>query len=255
MTTNDTEQNTLPQADIPAENQTVLKELLKAGSHFGHKKGKWNPKMAPYVFGVRNGIYIIDLEQTAKKLEEAINFLGGLIKAGKVVVFVSTKVQARDLIKEAAESLGMPYVVERWIGGTLTNFGIINKRVRQLKDLEEKQKSGELGKYTKYEQQVFAKQIEDMNRKFGGLKNLAKLPDAIFLLELDKNEAPVREARQLNIPIVAVTDTNTDPTLVNYPIPANDDSMPALALIMGKIKDVLIKEKTSAAKASNRPVA
>lgn len=247
-TINPTDKEAESPVEISPEKRAVMKELLKAGSHYGHKKSKWNPQMAPYVFGVRNGIHIIDLEQTVDKLEEAVNFLSDAVKENKIIVFISTKIQSRHLIKEAAEALNMPYVIERWIGGTLTNFGIIFGRIKQLKDLEEKQKSGQLDKYTKYEQQTFAKKIGDMNKKFGGLKNLTKLPDVIFLLELDKNEAVVREANQLNIPIVAIVDTNTNPALVIRPIPANDDSVPALTFIMQKIKEALLKAKSVSAK-------
>lgn len=247
-TINPTDKEAEAPVEISLEKQAVMKELLKAGSHYGHKKSKWNPRMAPYVFGVRNGIHIIDLEQTVDKLEEAVNFLSDAVKENKIIVFISTKIQSQHLIKETAEALNMPYVIERWIGGTLTNFGIVFGRIKQLKDLEEKQKSGQLDKYTKYEQQTFAKKIGDMNKKFGGLKNLTKLPDVIFLLELDKNEAVVREAKQLNIPIVAIVDTNTNPASVTLPIPANDDSVPALTFIMQKIKGALLKAKSVSAK-------
>lgn len=218
-------------------------EMLKAGVHFGHRTAKWNPKMAPYIFGVRNNVHIIDLEKTIIKLNEVLAFLKKMAKAGGVIVFVGTKKQVKAYIKEAALKAGMPYVADRWIGGLFTNFGIISKQIRLMEQLEVDLKSGALDKYTKKEKVGIEKKIKKLNQKFGGLRLLKKLPDAIFITDINEDRIAVNEAREKNIPIIALADTDTDPTLVTYPIPANDDALVSVKLILNKIIEELEASK------------
>lgn len=212
-------------------------EMLKAGVHFGHKTTKWNPKMAPFIFGVRNDTHIIDLEKTIIKLNEALAFVKKIAKANGVIVFVGTKKQAKAYIKEIAIKINMPYVADRWIGGLLTNFSIISKQIRLMEQLEADLKSGALDKYTKKERVMIEKKIKKLNQKFGGLRLLKKLPDAVFVTDINEDRIAVNEAREKNIPIIALADTNTDPGLATYPIPANDDALSSIRLIMNKITE------------------
>jgi len=212
-------------------------EMLKAGVHFGHKTTKWNPKMASFIFGVRNDTHIIDLEKTIIKLNEALVFVKKLAKANGIIVFVGTKKQAKAYIKEIAIKINMPYVADRWIGGLLTNFSIISKQIRLMEQLEMDLKSGALDKYTKKERVMIEKKIKKLNQKFGGLRLLKKLPDAVFVTDINEDRIAVNEAREKNIPIIALADTNTDPGLVTYPIPANDDALSSIKIIMNKIAE------------------
>lgn len=223
-------------------------EMLKAGVHFGHRKTKKHPKMDPYIFGFRNSVNVIDLEKTSKKLEEALEFLKKIVSEGGVALFVGTKVPARAIIKEEAEKCGMPYVIDRWFGGTLTNFEIILKRIDYLKDLEAKKRSGELKKYTKKEQMDFDLEMKKLNEKFGGIKEMKTLPQVLFVLDTREDNLAVREAKRKNIPVVALTDTNSDPTSVDYPIPSNDDAISALKLMVGIIGEAIREAKTESQK-------
>lgn len=225
--------------------EKIPMEMLKAGVHFGHKTTKWNPKMEPFIFGVRNNIHIIDLEKTIAALNGAIDFIGKISALGGTIVFVGTKKQVRNLVKEAAEKINMPYVVNRWIGGLFTNYGIIAKQIKLMEDLEKGYKSGEFDKYTKKEKLNIEKKIEKLNQKFGGLRNLKKMPDAIFITDINEDKIAVLEARAKNIPIIALADTNTDPTLVTYPIPANDDALSSVKLIVDKLTDEFGKRKAT----------
>lgn len=209
--------------------------MLKAGVHFGHKTTKWSPKMAPFIFGVRNDIHIIDLEKTIIKLDEALAFIKKIAKNNGVIVFVGTKKQAKVYIKEVAIKANMPYVADRWIGGLLTNYPIISKQIRLMEQLEADLASGALDKYTKKERVMIEKKIKKLNQKFGGLRLLKKLPDAIFVTDINEDRIAVNEARAKNIPIIALADTNTDPGLVTYPIPANDDALSSIKVIVNKI--------------------
>lgn len=209
--------------------------MLKAGVHFGHKTTKWSPKMAPFIFGVRNDIHIIDLEKTIIKLDEALVFVKKLAKTNGIIVFVGTKKQAKAYVKEIAIKANMPYVADRWIGGLLTNFSIISKQIRLMEQLEADMKSGALDKYTKKERVMIEKKIKKLNQKFGGLRMLKKLPDAVFVTDINEDRIAVNEARDKNIPIIALADTNTDPGLVTYPIPANDDALSSIKVIVNKI--------------------
>ncbi len=216
-----------------ATNNVDVKQLLEAGAHFGHKSSRWHPKMAPYIHSKRGGSHIIDLTITAEQLEKALSFIEQIAQDGKQVVFVGTKRQAQGILKTAAEATNMPYVTERWLGGMLTNRNTIGGRIKHLKDLEEKMESGALAaKYNKLEVQRFQEEIEEMNHNYGGIKDMNAKPGALFVVDIIKEDNAVREATKLGIPIVAIVDTNTDPTKVTYPIPANDDAIKTIQLIV-----------------------
>lgn len=214
-------------------------EMLKAGVHFGHRTSKWHPQMEPYIFTIRHNVHIIDLEKTVEKLKEALAFLEEIKKKKGVVLFVGTRVNAKKITEEAAKECGMPYVNQRWLGGTLTNFKVISQRLEYLRDLEEKKKSGQLEKYTKKERHEFEIELRKLNERFGGIKEMTKCPDALFVLDIKEDSLAVKEARMKGIPVVALCDTNTDPTLVDYPIPANDDASSSLKLMTGTVVAVL----------------
>jgi small subunit ribosomal protein S2 len=208
-----------------------IKKLLEAGAHFGHKTSRWHPKMAPYIHSKRGGSHIIDLTKTVAGLEAATNFLSNTVASGKQVLIIGTKRQVKDLARKLADDTSMPYVTERWLGGLLTNKNTMNTRVKHLKDLENKMESGELAtKYNKLEVQRFQEEIDNMNHKFGGIKNMNGNPGAIIIFDMVHDDNAISEARRLKIPIVAIADTNADPTLIDYPIPANDDAIKALEL-------------------------
>mgnify|MGYP001577102225 FL=1 len=220
-----------------------LEEMAQAGVNFGHKVSKLHPKMKPYVSGMKNGAHIFDLEKTAKELERALSFISKLILDGKTIIFVGTKVQLRGLVQLAAEGCGVPYVTERWLGGTFTNFETIQKRVSYFKDLEKKRESGELEKYTKKERLDFDKEIASLKVKFEGVRNMTKLPDAVFIFGLDKDITCAREAKRKGIKIVSIVDTNVNPDIVDYPIPANDDAISSVSYVLEKVKECIINAK------------
>ena len=220
-----------------------VEEMAKAGLHFGHRISKTHPKMLPFIFGMRNTIHIIDLEKTKEKFIEALKFLREATLEKKVILFVGTKPQIRDLVKQTAIETQNPYVVYRWIGGTFTNFPEIKKRVDYLKELERKKEAGEFEKYTKKERMEIEEEIEKLERKFGGIKNLEKLPDIIFVCDMVKNKLAVDEAKRKGVKIVAISDTNADPSLADYPIPANDDAVSSVKYILEKIKEVILSAK------------
>lgn len=217
----------------------TLEKLLKTGAHFGHRTSKWNSKMEPYIFTTRNNVHIIDLEKTYQKLEEALKFLQEIKSKKGIVLFVGTKISAKEIIKEEAKKCKMPYAAERWIGGTLTNFKVISKRLSYLRDLENKQKTGELEKYTKKEQHNFSVELKRLNQQFEGIKEMTKMPDALFIAGVKDDGLAAKEARMKNIPTIGLCDTNSDPSSVDFPIPANDDASSALKLIIGAIADAL----------------
>jgi small subunit ribosomal protein S2 len=221
--------------------QSLAEEMLKAGVHFGHKKSNWNPKMKPYIFGLRNDIYIIDLEKTMVQLDKALSFIKEIIKKKGKILFIATRPQCQDLVEEIAKDCQMPYILFRWIGGLLTNFEIIRKRVEYLLDLEKKKASGQLKKYTKREQQKIDEEIIKLKKKFEGIKKLEKLPEAILVLSVREQATAIREARRKNVPIIALADTDSDPSLVDYPIPSNDDAISALKFMLNKIKESIKK--------------
>lgn len=212
-----------------------IAEMLKAGVHFGHKKSRWNPKMKNYTFGVRNDIHIIDLEKTLVLFQEALDYMRNIVANGGKIMFVGTKPQAQKLIEKASQEVDMPYVSKRWLGGTLTNFPEIKKRIKYLNDQEKKSVQGDFDKYTKYEKSQMRKEIGRMNEKIGGIKKMENLPQALFVIDIKENDLAVKEALKAKVPIVGVTDTNTDPTLVDFPIPANDDALSSLKYILGII--------------------
>jgi small subunit ribosomal protein S2 len=216
-------------------------DMAQAGLHFGHRTSKVNPKMQPYIFGVRNGLHIIDLEKTIEKLEETLKFIQKLVMENKVILIVGTKIQAAELIKEISKECNLFYVTERWLGGTFTNFETILKRIESFRDLELKKSSGELDKYTKKERAIFDKKLNNFEIKFGGMKSITKLPDAIIVLDMKKDALAVKEARAKGIKIIAIAHTNVDPRLADYPIPANDDSASSLKYILEKIKEAILK--------------
>lgn len=217
-----------------------VEEMAQAGLHFGQRTSRTHPKMQPYIFGVRNTIHIINLEKTADKLREALEFIKQLASENKIILFVGTKVQIKDPVKETAQESKMPYVVERWLGGTFTNFSVITRRIEHFKELERKKAEGELNKYTKKERIKFDKELQELRKKFGGIKEMSRLPNAVFLCDMRKDHGAIKEARMNNIPIVALCDTNTDPTLADYPIPANDDAISSVKYILEKIKDAIL---------------
>ena len=214
-------------------------EMLKAGVHFGHRASKWNPKMESYIFMTRNNVHIIDLEKTNEKLEEALRFLQKIKEEKGIVLFVGTKISAKKIIEEAAKECGMPYVNERWLGGTLTNFSVLAKRLEYLKELEKKKETGELEKYTKKERHEIDIELRKLNQKFGGIKEMTKLPDALFISDIREDSLAAKEAKRKDIPTVGLCDTNTDPSTVDYPIPANDDASSSLRLMVGAVVGVL----------------
>lgn len=225
----------------------MLQKLLDAGAHLGHKKSKGHPKMKPYVFTTRQGVQIINIEKTEKKLQEAGDFLRQTISGGGTVLFVATTIPAKFIVKKTAEELNMPFVFERWLGGTLTNFKIISKRLEYFISQEQKMIKGEFSKYSKKEQADIKKEIEDLKNKMGGIKSLKKLPEVLFIVDMEEHKAAVREAGFGGIPVVAICDTNNDPTLAQYPIPANDKAVKSLQFIMDTLKNI-IKEPIQAKK-------
>ena len=218
-----------------------MKQLLEAGVHFGHQTRRWNPKMAKYIFTERNGIYIIDLQKTVKKAEEAYSFVRSVAEEGKSVLFVGTKKQAQEAIKDEALKADMYFVNERWLGGMLTNFQTIQKRVNRLKELEAMEAEGVFEVLTKKEVQGLKQEMEKLEKYLGGIKDMDKLPGALFIVDPRKERIAVAEAHKLNIPIVAIIDTNCDPDEIDYPIPGNDDAIRAVRLLTGKIADAIIE--------------
>jgi len=217
-----------------------IKQLLEAGAHFGHKTSRWHPKMAQYIHSKRGDSHIIDLTKTVEELERALNFLSQVSSEGKQVLFVGTKRQAKDIIKQLAEDTGMPYVTERWLGGMLTNVATISGRIKHVKDLESRMATGELAnKFNKLEVQRFQEEIDAMNILYGGIKDMHARVGAVFVADILEDANAVREARKLGLPIVAIVDTNGDPSLVTYPIPANDDAIKAIQLIADYVKKAI----------------
>ncbi|MFE9942966.1 30S ribosomal protein S2 [Bacillus velezensis] len=220
-----------------------MKQLLEAGVHFGHQTRRWNPKMKRYIFTERNGIYIIDLQKTVKKVEEAYNFTKNLAAEGGKILFVGTKKQAQDSVKEEAVRSGMYYVNQRWLGGTLTNFETIQKRIKRLKDIEKMQENGTFEVLPKKEVVQLKKELERLEKFLGGIKDMKDLPDALFIIDPRKERIAVAEARKLNIPIIGIVDTNCDPDEIDVVIPANDDAIRAVKLLTSKMADAILEAK------------
>ncbi len=221
----------------------TMKELLEAGVHFGHQTRRWNPKMKRYIYGARNGIYIIDLHQTLKLFDAAQRFVQETMQAGGTLLFVGTKKQAQDAIEESAKRCRQYYVNQRWLGGMLTNYRTIQTRVQRLAELHEMEAKGILEKLTKKEAKGLLEERQRLERYLGGIKNMARLPQAVFVVDLKKEHIAVAEARKLGIPVIAIVDTNCDPDEVDFVIPGNDDAIRAIKLICGKIADAVIEVK------------
>ncbi len=221
-------------------NVPSLEDMLKAGMHFGHRTNRWHPKMKPFIFTSKNGVYIIDLRKTQERLQIALEFMVKLVGEGKSLLFVGTKSQVAGPLKTMAEEIHQPYVVGKWLGGYLTNFTIVKKSVKKYLDLTSKREAGKLDKYTKKERLNFDREIKKLEMRVGGLTTLTKLPDALFIWDVKEEEIAIREARQKNIPIIAICDTNVNPENINYPIPANDDSTKTIRLVLDSIKQAIL---------------
>ena len=219
--------------------QVTFEELLDAGCHFGHLKRKWNPNMAPYIFMERNGIHIIDLYKTQAKMDEAAAALCQLAKSGKRVLFVATKKQAKDVVADLAKKVNMPYVTERWPGGMLTNFATIRKAVKKMTGIDKMMQSDAYKSLSKREKLQIEREREKLEKNLGSIADLSRLPSALFVVDIMKDHIAVAEARKLNIPTFAIVDTNTNPNLIDFPIPANDDASKSIALIVGKMVDAI----------------
>ncbi len=227
-----------------------MKQLLEAGVHFGHQTRRWNPKMAPYIFTERNGIYIIDLQKTVKKLDEAYNFVFNMASEGGEILFVGTKKQAADSIKEEAERAGAHYVNARWLGGMMTNFKTIQNRIKRLEQLHTMETDGTFDLLPKKEVSKLSLEIEKLEKFLGGIKNMKKLPGALFVVDPRKEKIAVAEAKKLGIPVVAIVDTNCDPDEIDYVIPGNDDAIRAVKLIAGAMADAVLAAKQGSADAA-----
>ncbi len=220
-----------------------MKQLLESGVHFGHQTRRWNPKMAPYIFTERNGIYIIDLQKTVRKVEEAYRFVRDLAQQGGTLLFVGTKKQAHNTVREEAERCGMYYVNERWLGGMLTNFQTIKSRIQRLKALEQMETDGSFELLPKKEVMQLRKEKDKLQRYLGGIREMHRLPDALFVIDPRKEKIAVHEARKLRIPIIAIVDTNCDPDDVDFVIPGNDDAIRAVRLLTSKMADAVLEGK------------
>jgi small subunit ribosomal protein S2 len=220
-----------------------MKSLLEAGVHFGHRTRRWNPKMRPYIFTERNGIHIIDLQQTMGKLEDAYNFARDSASQGGMVLFVGTKRQAQETVQAEALRCGMPYVTQRWLGGTLTNFRTIRSRIDYMLKLEERQASGDLDKLIKKEALLLTREMNKLQTRLGGLREMRRLPKTVFIVDTHHEANAIAEATTLQIPIIAMCDTNSNPDPIAYPIPSNDDAIRAIKLLAGKIADAVIEGK------------
>jgi small subunit ribosomal protein S2 len=231
-----------------------MKTLLEAGVHFGHQTRRWDPRMRPFIFTERNGIHIIDLQQTVRRLDEAMNFVRLQASDGRTMLFVGTKKQAQDTIAEEAARAGMPYVNQRWMGGTLTNFSTILTRLRRMEDLERRREAGEFDALPKKEAIRLQDELEKLQRMLGGLRRTYRLPDMVFIVDPHREGIAVAEANRLKLPIVAMADTNCNPQLIDWPIPSNDDAIRAVRLIAGKIADAIVEGREQRAAVMGEPL-
>ncbi|MBM3206032.1 MAG: 30S ribosomal protein S2 [Candidatus Staskawiczbacteria bacterium] len=220
-----------------------IEEMIKAGVNFGHTVSKLHPKMKPFVSGVKNNVHLIDLEKSIKEFESSLKFIASLVKENKTILFVGTKIQAKESVKKTAQDCNMPYVVERWLGGTLTNFETLTKRIDYFLDLEDKKARNALEKYTKKERLNFDKELETLKIKFEGIKRLRKLPDAIFILDLKKDLTAAKEAKKKGIKIIGVVDTNINPDIADYIIPANDDAISSIEYVLESVKETILNSR------------
>ena len=222
-----------------------MKALLETGVHFGHRTRKWNPRMKPYIFTERNGIHIIDLQQTVASLEHAFNLVRDTASRGGVVLFVGTKRQAQESVQREAERAGMPYINQRWLGGTLTNWKTIKDRINELKSLETRRDAGDFERLTKKEGLILTREITKLQDRLGGIRDMTKLPDLIYIVDVRREDTAVHEANILKIPVIALVDTNCDPSGVDYVIPANDDAIRAIKLLTARIADAVLEGRAS----------
>ncbi len=232
-----------------------MKQLLEAGVHFGHQTRRWNPKMAKYIFTERNGIYIIDLQKTVRKVDEAYNFLRSVAQEGRSVLFVGTKKQAQEAVREEATKAGMFYVNERWLGGMLTNYQTIQKRIKRLKELEQMEADGLFDVLTKKEVQALRHEMGKLEKFLGGIKEMNRLPGALYVVDPRKERIAVAEARKLHIPIVAIVDTNCDPDEIDYVIPGNDDAVRAVRLLTSRMADAVVEGRQGQGEVKEAPAA
>lgn len=216
-----------------------LVDMLKAGIHFGHQTSKWHPKMRQYIYSSRHGIHILDLEKTTVELTRALTFIREVVAAGGLVLFTSLKKQANQLMREAAENTGMPFIVERWLGGVFTNWGVISKLIQRFEKLEGEQARGAWAQYTKKEQIELTKDLDRLRLTVGGIRTMTKLPDIVFLVGVREGKNAIREARKVGVPVVGVTDTDTNPSQIQYVIPGNDDALRSLQMIVGLVQDAI----------------
>ncbi|MGY3265096.1 MULTISPECIES: 30S ribosomal protein S2 [unclassified Lysobacter] len=230
--------------------QITMRQMLEAGVHFGHQTRYWNPKMGPYIFGARGKIHIINLEKTVPLFNDAMNFLSGVAQRRGMVLFLGTKRSARESIKEAAELCGMPYMNQRWLGGTLTNFRTVKQSVQRLKDLEAAETDGTFQKLVKHEVLQLRREREKLDASLGGIKEMNRLPDAIFVIDIGHEDIAIKEAKKLGIPVIAVVDTNYDPELVDYAIPGNDDAIRAVQLYARAAAEAVLEGKAAAPQAA-----
>lgn len=220
----------------------TTEELLKAGVHFGHQSSRWHPKMKPFIFGVRNGIHIIDLDKTAEQLDKALNMVTEITARGGQVMFLGTKPQMKGYVRDAAERCGMPHVADRWLGGTITNFEEISKLIKRRAELKSQMDSGEIAKkYNKREQLTFSRELDDLEARIGGLKTMSKLPEAVIVFDVRNEMTAVREAMRQNIPVIAICDTNVNPGNVTLAVPANDDAVKSIELMTNAFADAVLE--------------
>lgn len=227
-------------------------DLMKSGAHFGHQSSRWHPKMQPFIFGIRNGIHVIDLEKTIVKLEEAQKFINKVVSSGGKILFLGTKKQVQTVIKTEADRCGMPYLNARWIGGFLTNFSIVSRLADKYKSLVKKREGGELDKYTKKEKLDFEKEIKILEANVYGIKDMPKLPDAIFVWDVKKEKTAIAEAKKKNIPLIGICDTNVSPDGIDYVIPVNDDATKTIELISAYIADCVLDAKNNMVKPEDK---
>lgn len=226
-------------------NYPSILDMLQSGVHFGHHVSRWHPKMKPFIYGDRNQIHIIDLEKTEEQLQAVLPVVKQMAAEGKQILFVTTKPQARELVKQAAIACGMPYLTERWLGGLLTNFAEIKKLIKKYNTLKEKQAKGELGNYTKKEQLEIAKELEKMDTYLAGLSTLERMPDALFIPAVQREKTAVVEANKMNVPIIGICDSNANPVKVTYPIPANDDAVKSITLMVDLVSKAIAEGKNA----------
>lgn len=241
--------NGVKKVSVTVPTNEKLLEMMKAGVHFGHKTSRWHPNMAPFIFGVRNTIHIIDLEQTFAKLSEVKTFLKQIAANNDQIILIGTRPHSRQLVRKVADELQIPYVNERWIGGTFTNFKVVRQRIDYYLDFVQKQQKGELDKYTKKERTRFEREIEKLRKRWDGLQRLEQLPKVMILLDPSHNKTAMREAKRKGISIVAVCDTNVDPKQIDYCIPANDDSITSLSWIVQQLREAIVEGRKTSKKA------